>query len=88
MAELAKLMGAAWGELTAEEKQKYEEMAAKDKERYNKEKAEWKPPPDDQPGDGEEGKEADAVPKKIREKATGAKALRNQDFEDGPRQCK
>ena len=38
--ELAKLMGAAWKELGAEEKAKYEAEAAADKERYAKECAE------------------------------------------------
>merc|ERR1711907_70821 len=32
--ELAKLMGVAWGKLTPEDKHKYDQMAARDKERY------------------------------------------------------
>eukprot|EP01046_Picozoa_sp_COSAG06_P019460 COSAG06_NODE_1389_length_9613_cov_4.527643_3_plen_666_part_00 len=39
--ELAKLMGAAWKQLTAEAKQPFESLAAKDKERYQNEKAAW-----------------------------------------------
>ena len=37
--ELAKLMGAAWKEMGAAEKKKYEDIAAKDKKRYDAEMA-------------------------------------------------
>ena len=43
ISDLAKLMGVAWGKLTPEDKHKYDQMAARDKERYQKEKAEWNP---------------------------------------------
>ena len=39
--ELSKLMGAAWKSLTAEERSKFEALAAKDKDRYVAEKAAW-----------------------------------------------
>ena len=39
--EMAKIMGAQWKELTGEGKQKYVDLAEKDKARYAAEKAEW-----------------------------------------------
>ena len=38
MGDIAKELGAMWRALSAEEKEPYEEMARKDKERYEKEK--------------------------------------------------
>ena len=40
-AEMGKLMGGKWKELPADEKQKYEDMAAEDMARYRREKAAW-----------------------------------------------
>ena len=40
-AEMAKLMGGKWKELPADQKQKYEDMAAEDMARYRREKAAW-----------------------------------------------
>ena len=37
MTEVAKKLGAMWKEINDVEKRKYEELASKDKERYNKE---------------------------------------------------
>ena len=39
--EMAKVMGSKWKELSADEKQKYVDMAAEDKARYQREKAAW-----------------------------------------------
>ena len=39
--EMAKVMGSKWKELSADEKQKYVDMAAEDQARYQREKAAW-----------------------------------------------
>ena len=48
-AELLKLLGESWKALSAEEKQPYEDMAAKDKVRYQTEMADYKPDSADEP---------------------------------------
>jgi len=39
MAELSKILGEEWGKISDSEKQKYKDLASKDKERYEREKA-------------------------------------------------
>jgi len=41
VSEIAKRMGVKWGKLTANDKKKYDAKAAKDKERYAKEKKKY-----------------------------------------------
>ena len=41
MTEMAKVLGGKWKELSADEKQKYVDMATEDKARYQREKAAW-----------------------------------------------
>lgn len=45
VSDIAKLLGAEWKNVTAEEKAKYEKMAAKDKARYKEEMENYTPPP-------------------------------------------
>ena len=49
-AEVNKMLGERWKNLSSDEKQKYEDMAAEDKKRYKKEMASYTPP------EGSEGK--------------------------------
>ena len=49
--ELLKLLGESWKSLSAEEKQPYEDMAAKDKVRYQTEMAVYKPDSADEPAE-------------------------------------
>ena len=49
--ELLKLLGESWKALSAEEKQPYEDMAAKDKVRYQTEMAVYKPDSADEPAE-------------------------------------
>ena len=42
VAEMGKLIGGKWKELPADQKQKYEDMAAEDMARYRREKAAWR----------------------------------------------
>jgi len=44
MLDKSKQMAAEWGKMTEKQKQPYTALAAKDKERYEKEKANYKPP--------------------------------------------
>ncbi|KAI9342530.1 high mobility group box domain-containing protein, partial [Obelidium mucronatum] len=41
MTDISKKIGALWKEVSADEKKKYEDLAAKDKERYKREMAAW-----------------------------------------------
>ena len=63
--EMAKVMGSNWKELSADEKQKYVDMAAEDKARYQREKAAW---------DLEHPDQAKPAPKKRATKAAAAPA--------------
>ena len=60
-ADLAKLVSAAWKEVGSEEKQKYEAMAAEDKQRYAKEMKNYTPPADSK---GQTKKKDPNAPKK------------------------
>ena len=52
-------MGAEWKKLDAEQKAKWEDKAAKDKVRYQKEMEDYTPPSDDESdGDSDDGKAA------------------------------
>ena len=51
-AEIAKMVSEAWKGLGTDEKKKYEDMAAKDKQRYADEMKDYTPPP----GDGTDAK--------------------------------
>ena len=63
--EMAKVMGSKWKELSADEKQKYVDMATEDKARYQREKAAW---------DLEHPDQAKPAPKKRATKAAAAPA--------------
>lgn len=83
--EIAKLIGAAWREVSDEEKTKYHQLAAEDKERAARERAAYQGSKGD-----ESGSDDDAIRQKKKKVVTtsGAKSLRNVDFPDGPRPCK
>jgi HMG (high mobility group) box len=51
----AKIGGAEWKEMSADDKTKYEKMAAADKERYQREMKDYTPPADSGGGTGKKG---------------------------------
>jgi hypothetical protein len=71
--EIAKVIGAKWKALTEEEKQKYNDMADKDKDRYAQEKATW---------DEDHPDEAKPSPKKRAPKKKAAAAAAAADDSD------
>ena len=71
--EIAKVIGAKWKALTDEEKKKYNDMAEKDKERYEAEKSTW---------DAEHPDEAKPSPKKRAPKKTAAAAAVDDSDDD------
>lgn len=79
--ELAKVMGAQWKALSEEEKQKYNEMAEKDKERYAAEKDTWD---EDHPGEATQSPKTRAPKKKAAAAAaaTGAADDSDDDSDD------
>merc|ERR1711934_578928 len=80
MTELSKLMGLEWKKLDDEGKQKYKEMAKKDKERYAKEMESYTPPADDVP-DESTGKEENESSKTTKTKTTKAKTAKKKSVE-------
>jgi len=68
--ELGKLTGAKWKEIDAESKVEYEQKAAKDKERYQAEMADYVPPEDS--GDDDDDEPAKGSKKKRKKKDPNA----------------
>merc|ERR1712222_310291 len=84
MTELSKLMGLEWKKLDDEGKQKYKEMAQKDKERYAKEMENYTPPPSDVP-DESTGKEENESSKTTKAKTAKKKKKKDPAAQKGKR---
>ena len=77
--EMAKVIGAKWKALSDDEKQKYNDMAEKDKERYAAEKATWD---EEHPGEAKPSPKKRAPKKKAAAAAAAAADESDDDSDD------